>query len=75
MRKNGRQGRTRRAHGESLIAVALQAVLRELAAEGIAVHAEEVGSPSQVPVRLGEHLGDELLLELARRIVVADALW
>src|SRR5690348_408507 len=50
--------------GRCALPIALESVLADLAAERIAMHAEEIRGASEVPVRLGEHLRDELLLEL-----------
>src|SRR5262245_57084256 len=52
----------------------LQPILRDLATERVAMHSQQVGSLSEITVCLEQHMGDELLLELAMRILVADAL-
>src|SRR5581483_4289034 len=54
--------------------VTLEAVLGDLAAERVAVHAEQVGGLAEIAVRAREHVRDEALLELALRILVADTL-
>ena len=50
-----------------------EAMLGDLPAERVPVHAEQVGRSAQVPVGFGEDVGDIPLLELPLRVFITDA--
>ena len=50
-----------------------EAVLGNLATQGIAVHSQQIGSLAQIAIGLPEDVADELLFELAMRVFVAHA--
>ena len=50
-----------------------EAVFGDLAAQGVAVHAQETGGSAHVAVGFREDVGDEALLELPVCVFVADA--
>jgi len=45
----------------------LQAVSRYLAAEGVAVHAKQAGSPAMIPFRTLQNAGNILLFKFRKR--------
>src|ERR1051325_3376788 len=59
---------------DRLSSATAQAIFRHLPGERVAVDAEEIGRFSQVAVHLLQGLGDEPLLELPLRVLVANAL-
>jgi hypothetical protein len=48
-------------------------VFRDFAAEGVAVHAEEVGGFPEVAVGIVQDMGDEAFLELPLGVFIANA--